>query len=75
MPMAKFSVHYGTHHSNYGSYELAKCVVEGIRANKLGIVKYIVDDLWSFEANHPDPFEAFKVPASPQQTSVKPLGN
>jgi lysophospholipase L1-like esterase len=70
-----FKVGDGTHHSNYGSYELAKCVVEGIRANKLGIVKYIVDDLRSFEANHPDPFEAFKVPASPQQTSVKPLGN
>jgi lysophospholipase L1-like esterase len=70
-----FKVGDGTHHSNYGSYELAKCVVEGIRANKLGIVKYIVDDLPNFEPNRPDPFEAFKVPASPQQTSVKPLGN
>src|SRR5450759_89900 len=26
----------GTHHNNYGSYELARCVVEGIKQNKLG---------------------------------------
>jgi hypothetical protein len=25
----------GTHHNNYGSYELAKCIVEQIRAQKL----------------------------------------
>jgi hypothetical protein len=65
----------GTHHSNYGSYELAKCIVEGIRANKLSIAKYITDDWLGFEPNHPDPFETFKVPASPQQTNIKPLGN
>ena len=30
----------GTHHNNYGSYELAKCIVEGIKQNKLGLAKY-----------------------------------
>ncbi len=65
----------GTHHSNYGSYLLAKCVVEGIRANKLAIVKYLASDVSRFDPNHPDPFETFKVPASPQGTNVKPLGN
>jgi len=25
----------GTHHNNYGSYELAKCIVEGVRTSKL----------------------------------------
>jgi lysophospholipase L1-like esterase len=29
----------GTHHSNYGSYELARCVVEGIKANKLDLAR------------------------------------
>jgi lysophospholipase L1-like esterase len=65
----------GTHHNNYGSYELAKCVVEGIRANRLAIGKYLADDLAAFEPGRPDPFEAFKVPASPQRATVKPLGN
>jgi lysophospholipase L1-like esterase len=70
-----FKVGDGTHHSNYGSYELAKCIIEGIRTNKLSIVKYLVDDLPRFEPNHPDLFATFKVPASPQQTNIKPLGN
>ncbi|MGH7981064.1 MAG: rhamnogalacturonan acetylesterase, partial [Limisphaerales bacterium] len=31
----------GTHHNNYGSYELAKCVVQGIEQTRLPLVKYI----------------------------------
>jgi lysophospholipase L1-like esterase len=65
----------GTHHNNYGSYELARCVVEGIRANRLKIVNYLADDLPVFDPRWPDPIEGFKVPASPQHTAVKPLGN
>jgi lysophospholipase L1-like esterase len=55
----------GTHHNNYGSYELAKCIVEGIRASKLPIAKYLVTDVPRFDPSHPDPFENFKVPPSP----------
>ncbi|MEP7336480.1 MAG: rhamnogalacturonan acetylesterase, partial [Acidobacteriota bacterium] len=65
----------GTHHSNYGSYELAKCIVEGIKANKLGIAKFLWNDVPPFDPNSPDPFDSFKVPVSPQRTTVKPLGN
>ncbi len=65
----------GTHHSNYGSYELAKCIVEGIKINKLGITKYLMKDLLPFDPHHPDPFESFKIPASPLFTEMKPLGN
>ena len=65
----------GTHHNNYGSYELAKCIVEGIRENKLGIAKYLVTEVPRFDPNRPDPFESFTVPASPLMTDVKPLGN
>ncbi len=64
-----------THHSNYGSYELAQCIVAGIRANKLGLVKYLVKDVPPFDPTHPDPFAGFKIPASPVVTDVKPLGN
>jgi hypothetical protein len=48
-----------THHNNYGSYELAKCIVQGIRDNKLGIAKEIVDDFKGFDPARPDPLEAF----------------
>ena len=65
----------GTHHNNYGSYELAKCIVEGIKANKLGIVKYLLNDTPAFNPSRPDPVEYFRLPASPHTTDVKPLGN
>ena len=30
-----------THHNDYGSYQLARCIVDGIKANKLSIAKLI----------------------------------
>jgi lysophospholipase L1-like esterase len=65
----------GTHHNNYGSYELAKCIVEGIKADKLGIIKYLLSDTPPFDPGHPDPLANFSVPPSPLVTDVKPLGN
>lgn len=65
----------GTHHNNYGSYELARCVVEGIRANKLGLVSFLTDDATPFDPAHPDPLETFAVPASPSAPAKKPDGN
>jgi lysophospholipase L1-like esterase len=65
----------GTHHNNYGSYELAKCIVEGIKANKLGLVRFIADDVATFDPAHPDAVESFTVPASPMESTVKPDGN
>ena len=64
-----------THHNNYGSYELAKCIVEGIKANKLGLVKYLVQDVPPFNPARPDAMASFHIPPSPLQTDVKPLGN
>jgi len=65
----------GTHHNNYGSYELAKCVVAGIRSNKLELVKFLTDDVAPFDPAHPDSPESFHVPASPRKTSERPEGN
>ncbi|HKX26446.1 MAG TPA: rhamnogalacturonan acetylesterase [Blastocatellia bacterium] len=65
----------GTHHSNYGSYELAKCIVEGIKLNRLGLVKHLTGEGPAFDPKHPDPFESFQIPASPLNTELKPLGN
>jgi lysophospholipase L1-like esterase len=63
-----------THHSDYGSYELAKCIVEGIRQNHLPLEKYLVPGLPKFDPAHPDSFAAFDVPAEPTQ-APKPYGN
>src|SRR5712692_6276572 len=40
-----FAPNDNTHHDNYGSYELAKCIVEGIKASKLGLVKFLASDV------------------------------
>jgi lysophospholipase L1-like esterase len=65
----------GTHHNNYGSYELAKCIVEGIKQDNLPAAKSIVDDFKDFDPAHPDPVNDFQMPASPQSSAVKPLGS
>jgi lysophospholipase L1-like esterase len=65
----------GTHHNNYGSYELAKCVVEGIQQDKLPLAKFIVDDFGDFDPAKPDAFATFAMPASPTASKEKPLGN
>lgn len=64
-----------THHNNYGSYQLAKCVVEGIKAAKLELVKHLVADVASYDPARPDPVESFKVPASAVAPAARPDGN
>ena len=64
-----------THHDNYGAYELAKCVVAGIRDAKLDLAKFIADDFTGFDPAHPDPVEKFSLAASPGRTNVAPRGN
>jgi lysophospholipase L1-like esterase len=63
-----------THHNNYGSYELARCVVEGIRQNKLALARYLVEDVPAFDPARPDPPDRFEVPPSPQGTTPAPAG-
>jgi lysophospholipase L1-like esterase len=65
----------GTHHNNYGSYELAKCVVEGIRASRLPLASFLRDDAPAFDPAHPDPVDRFDVPASPIASAQVPYGN
>jgi hypothetical protein len=64
-----------THHNNYGSYELAQCVVEGIKQDNLPLAKFIVDDFKGFDPAHPDSVADFQMAASPIKSSEKPLGN
>jgi lysophospholipase L1-like esterase len=64
----------GTHQSDYGSYELAKCVVSGIIENHLGFAQYVSDDWRGFDPAHPDPMDEFKIPADPQLDPARPGG-
>ena len=65
----------GTHHTNYGAYELAKCIVRAIRDQKLPLAKYLINGLPKFDPKKPDEFATFAVPASPIFDVTKPLGN
>lgn len=64
-----------THHNNYGSYELAKCIVMRLKSLKLGLAKYLRNDTAPFDPAHPDPAESFSLPASPTSGGAKPLGS
>lgn len=64
-----------THHSNYGSYELSKCIVTGIQRANLAAAKYVSDDFGTYDPAHPDPIETFAVPPSPLVTTQRPLGD
>jgi len=63
-----------THHSDYGSYELAKCIVQAIRDQGLPLAKYLAD-MPPFDPAHPDPPEKFDVPGEPPAAAQKPCGN
>ncbi len=63
-----------SHHNSYGSYELAKCIIDGIKANMLGLARFVVADFRSFDPRRPDPVAGFKVPPSPENTPRGPEG-
>ncbi len=63
-----------THHSDYGSYEFAKCIVQGIKDAKLPLAKYLVD-VPPFDPAHPDSPDSFDIPPDPALMTEKPYGN
>ncbi|MBN2512915.1 MAG: rhamnogalacturonan acetylesterase [Sedimentisphaerales bacterium] len=65
----------GTHHNNYGAYELAKCVVEGIRVNVPELAKHLTSETSVFDPAKPDFVESFTIPASLSTDRVKPEGS
>jgi lysophospholipase L1-like esterase len=64
-----------THHDNYGAYELAKCIVQGIREAKLPLAEWIAADFKGFDPAYPDSPDAFALPASPGRSGERPRGN
>ena len=64
-----------THHDNFGAYELAKCVVQGIRDARLPLADLIADDFTAFDPSRPDSPEAFALPPSLARRSDELRGN
>jgi len=63
-----------THHNSYGSYELAKAVVVGLRQANVPVATQVVDG-FHFDPSQPDPVSAFAVPPSPRRIEERPLGD
>jgi len=64
-----------THFNPYGAYEIAKMVVEGMKANSLPVVSHLRSDYVSFDPSRPDDSKAFHWDNSPFFEALKPDGN
>ena len=64
-----------THHNNYGAYELARCMVQGIRDARLPLTAFVAPDFTGFDPAHPDAPETWDLPASPLRSELTPHGN
>lgn len=64
-----------THHNNYGSYQLARCIVQALRDQQHPLAKFIAADVAPYSPDRPDDPEKFAVPASPLVTNERPLGD
>jgi lysophospholipase L1-like esterase len=69
------ALHDNSHFNNYGGYELARCVVEAVKANVPALAKFLAGDVKPFDPAKPDPVESFGVPASPHTASERPAGS
>ena len=64
-----------THHSNYGAYELARCIVESIKVQVPELRKYLRSDAGSFNPSQPDDPDLLCIPASAGPVGKKPEGS
>jgi lysophospholipase L1-like esterase len=63
-----------THFNSYGAYELARCVVQSIRDQKLAMAKYLKTDTGRFDPAHPDDVATWSLPLSPMISTATPYG-
>ncbi len=64
-----------THFNTFGAYEVAKCVVMGMKELNLPIVKYLRKEWQDFDPSHPDDWQKFKWVPAKNADLVKPDGN
>jgi hypothetical protein len=54
-----------THFNSYGAYELARCIVHGIRVANLPLTKFLDPAVPDFNPAHPDSQSDFHLPFTP----------
>jgi lysophospholipase L1-like esterase len=64
-----------THFTAYGAYELAKCVVEEIKARVPALAAHLRPGIPAYDPAHPGRFSDWHLPASPPKPIVKPEGS
>lgn len=64
-----------THFNPFGAYEIAKCVVMGMKQLQLPFVKHIRPDWQDFNPAQPDDWKTFKWAPAKNAKLVKPDGN
>jgi lysophospholipase L1-like esterase len=64
-----------THFNTYGAWQIAKCIVKGIKEAKLGIATSLRKDLAPFDPAHPDAIDKLFWPMGAYVTGMKPDGN
>ena len=75
-PDQKDELKDNTHHNNFGGYELARCVVEGIKTSVPDLAAHLTDDAGTFDPTKPDSPESFDLAPSPRPVATeKPAGS
>ena len=74
-PGQKEALKDNTHFNSYGAYELARCIVQGLKGSKSGLASFLKKDIPVFDPAKPDPVEKWYWPMSPLIEAVKPDGN
>ena len=64
-----------THFNTYGAYEVAKCVVMGMKQLGLPITQYLRNEWQDFDPAHPDDWKTFKWAPARNANLMKPDGN
>ena len=64
-----------THFNPYGAYEVAKCVVMGMKDLNLPLIQYLRPDWQDFDPAQPDDWRTFQWAPSPMLENQKPDGN
>lgn len=64
-----------THHNNYGAYQLAQCVAQGLLNSDLPLAKRLLDEFEGYDPSSPTPLDSFEMAASPLWSDLAPLGN
>jgi hypothetical protein len=61
-----------THFNSYGAYELARCVVESLREQKVPLAEELRPGIAAFDPAKPD--AVFELPLSPMVDTATPYG-